>query len=114
MKFTQTGLPRKFVRSMVPPPTWGTMSSGAVSPTWNRPAVAEPSGRGRLADGEAAAPDGDGDATTTEGEGDGDGDAPEGCSSAAHESGAPTGVAALFALVALSFGRTRRARSARA
>src|SRR5688572_28603569 len=43
MKFTQTGFPRRFARSIVPPPTWGTTRAGAGSPTWNRPA-ADPAG----------------------------------------------------------------------
>ena len=43
MKFTQTGFPRRFARSIVPPPTWGTDRAGAGSPTWNSPA-AEPDG----------------------------------------------------------------------
>src|SRR5215218_25232 len=34
MKLTQTGLPRRAVRSIVPPPSCGTTSGGAVSPTW--------------------------------------------------------------------------------
>ena len=36
MKLTQTGLPLRFARSIVPPPTWGTTSGGAGSPMWNR------------------------------------------------------------------------------
>ncbi len=35
MKLTQTGLPRRAARSIVPPPTWGTTRLGAASPTWN-------------------------------------------------------------------------------
>ena len=35
MKLIQTGFPRRFLMSMTPPPTWGTTSAGAVSPTWN-------------------------------------------------------------------------------
>src|SRR5689334_7891812 len=35
MKSTQTGWPFRFARSIVPPPTCGTDSAGARSPTWN-------------------------------------------------------------------------------
>src|SRR5688500_16878248 len=41
MKLTQTGFPRRFARSIVPPPTWGTASAGAGSPTWKGPAAPE-------------------------------------------------------------------------
>src|SRR5687768_10175738 len=44
MKLTQTGLPRRFVRSMVPPPTWGTTRAGAGSPTWNDPFAVDGAG----------------------------------------------------------------------
>ncbi len=40
MKLTQTGWPRRFARSIVPPPTWGTTRGGAGWPTPNRPPVA--------------------------------------------------------------------------
>src|SRR5688500_7383811 len=63
-KLTQTGLPRRFVRSIVPPPTWGTTSAGATSPMWNSPEPDPPDG-GALAPGDPL-PDGDpdGDAAT--------------------------------------------------
>src|SRR5512147_2736743 len=35
MKLIQTGLPLSDERSIVPPPTCGTTSAGAGSPTWN-------------------------------------------------------------------------------
>src|SRR6185437_7965669 len=35
MKSTQTGWPFRFAKSIVPPPTCGTDSAGARSPTWN-------------------------------------------------------------------------------
>src|SRR5687768_12797772 len=57
MKLTQTGLPRRFVRSIVPPPTWGTTRAGAGSPTWNRP-DAEPDGPAEGAPGPDAVGDG--------------------------------------------------------
>ena len=40
MKLTQTGLPFSEARSIVPPPTCGTTSAGAGSPTW-KPEVVE-------------------------------------------------------------------------
>jgi hypothetical protein len=58
MKLTHTGRPLRFARSMVPPPTCGTTSDGAVSPTWN--AAAGPADGPRAdADGDAS-PDADG------------------------------------------------------
>src|SRR6188474_3199883 len=73
MKFTHTGCPRRFVRSIVPPPTCGTTRAGACSPTWNRPAAVDPPEAGALGGGDPEAPDPDGEADTAEGEGDGDG-----------------------------------------
>ncbi len=53
MKLTQTGEPLRSARSIVPPPTLGSLRAGAGSPMWNRVS----------ADGEAeAAPDGEADA----------------------------------------------------
>ncbi len=50
----------------MPPPTWGTTSAGAGSPTWNRPADAEPEAPAvgdapEPALGDADTPAGDGD-----------------------------------------------------
>src|SRR6476469_3856754 len=43
MKFSQTGLPRRFSRSIVPPPTWFTTRAGAGWPMRNaRPGSALP------------------------------------------------------------------------
>src|SRR5688572_12529784 len=66
MKLTQTGFPRRFARSIVPPPTWGTASAGAGSPIWNRPADPEPEA---AAVGDPPEPDALGDGDTRAGDG---------------------------------------------
>src|SRR4051794_22768988 len=50
MKFSQTALPRRFARSIVPPPSCETTRGGAVSPTWN------PACEASLADAEPPGP----------------------------------------------------------
>jgi len=45
MKLTHTGLPRSDVRSMEFPPSSGSTSGGAGSPTWKRPGIGERGGR---------------------------------------------------------------------
>ena len=58
MKLTQTGLPRSAERSISPPPTWGTTSAGAASPTWKFSVTVEEPGEAADPDGP---PDADGD-----------------------------------------------------
>ncbi len=61
MKLTQTGLPLRSARSIVPPPTCGTTRAGAGSPIWNRPAaLAEAAGDAGRRDGRGRDADGDG------------------------------------------------------
>src|SRR5687768_768666 len=79
MKFTHTGLPRRFVRSIVPPPTWGTTSAGACSPMWNSPAADDPPEGAALADGDPLAPEADGEAAEALGVGVGVVIGPDGC-----------------------------------
>src|SRR3990170_8623696 len=82
MKFTQTGFPRRFARSIVPPPTCGPTSAGAGSPTGNSAApepdgTAEPPGLDGApepdapGDGEVAADVGDRIGIDTDGSGTG-------------------------------------------
>ena len=54
MKFTQTGLPFNFARSMVSPPNSGSTSAGAGWPTWNWPAIGDRGGSVGRGVGEAS------------------------------------------------------------